>query len=86
MAKTKLEECQACGQPTAEYMKNEGHHKCTNPECRAIWWDIVDKPSGVNGYKCYNCGKKTLQTVGQIGNVNVRRCKTCCKTLLEPIH
>ena len=84
MANKRIEECQSCGKRTAEYMKNEGHYRCT--ECGAIWWDIFDKPSGVNGYKCYNCGHKTLQTVGQIGDVNVRRCRTCGKTLLEPIR
>ncbi len=93
MAKTKLEECQSCGQQTAEYMEEKGHYKCTRPECRAIWWDIFDKPSGANdGYICYNCGAentRTLQSVDQIDqidHINIRRCKTCGRTLLEIIR
>jgi hypothetical protein len=86
MIKSKLEECQSCGEQSAEYVEKKGHYRCTRPQCGAIWWDIFDKPSGINGYKCYNCNRRTLQSVDQIGNVNVRRCSTCGKTLLELIH
>ncbi len=85
MARAKIYECQSCGKPTAEYIKN-GYFKCKDRDCGAIWWDIFDRPSGVNGYKCYNCNHKTLQSITQIGNVNVRRCSNCGKTLLELIH
>jgi len=87
MAKTKLEECQSCGELTAEYNKEKGYHECKSAECRAIWWDIFDRPSGANdGYICYNCGTentRTLQSIDQIGHINIRRCKTCGRTLLE---
>ena len=88
MAKTKLEECQSCGELTAEYNKKKGYHECKRQECRAIWWDIFDKPSGAHdGYICYNCGAentRTMQSVVHTGNVNLRRCNRCGRTLLEP--
>lgn len=56
MAKTKLEDCQSCGDHTAEYNKEKGFHKC---KCGAIWWDSFDKPHGKHdGYICLNCGEK----------------------------
>ena len=90
MARPKLEVCQSCGEKTAVYIENNGHYKCTRPECGAIWWDIFDKPSGAHdGYICYNCYNseaRPLQTIDQIGNINIRRCKICGRVLLELIN
>ncbi len=85
MAKTKLEDCQSCGDHTAEYNKEKGFHKC---KCGAIWWDSFDKPHGKHdGYICLNCGGKntrTLQSIARVGSVNIRRCNSCGRTLLQP--
>ncbi len=86
MAKTKLEECQSCGQQTAEYMEEKGHYKCTRPECGAIWWDIFDRPSseeGSRGIKCYQCqNKKTMLPIMRMDSIEVYRCTKCGRTLL----
>jgi len=83
MAKTKTYVCQSCGKTTGDRIKN-GYFKCR--VCGAIWWDIFDRPSAgvkVKGYECYNCNRKTMQSIAQIADVSVRRCSKCGRTLLE---
>jgi ribosomal protein L37AE/L43A len=85
MAKTAMYVCQSCGNPTGTRIKN-GYFECTDDKCGAIWWDVFDRPSAgirVKGYECYNCNRKTMQSIAKIAGVNVRRCTKCGRTLLE---
>jgi len=85
MANKKIEEYQSCGYKTAEYNEEKGYYKCV---CGGVWWDTKDRqPGKKDGYICYNCYNREarpLQSIDRIGNINIRRCKTCGRILLEP--
>ena len=84
MAGRKGQECPHCGKLT--FHNDRGIHQCSR--CGAVGWSWQHQPADVgkgSGKRCPNCKNHTLHWVAELeSHNNVRRCRTCNYTLIEP--